>query len=50
MHRELAHPVVRLCGATHVPASIAAFAGGEIRIRREGRKGKNDVQAHPDPD
>ena len=34
-HPDLAHAVARLCGATRIPASIAAFADGETRIRIE---------------
>ena len=34
-HPDLAHAVAGLCGATLVPASIAAFADGETRIRIE---------------
>jgi ribose-phosphate pyrophosphokinase len=34
-HPDLAHAVAALCGATLVPASIAAFADGETRIRIE---------------
>jgi ribose-phosphate pyrophosphokinase len=34
-HPDLAHAVASLCGATRIPASIAAFADGETRIRIE---------------
>jgi ribose-phosphate pyrophosphokinase len=35
-HPALAQELVRLCGATAVPMTIAAFADGETRVRIEG--------------
>lgn len=42
-HPDLAHAVARLCGASAIPTSIAAFADGETRIGIEADVGNADL-------